>query len=271
MSIINATISNVSVNYGLGIYNSVINLYDTKIYNNIIQGSLMLFGNHNVANFNDVYIMSNELHRNEEAIDGGIIKLGNSSKLNIIGKTHITNNTLQTSYISESGHMAAIHISDALSIINIGDEEIVVRDNNEIGDQNEFNHLYGIYSYNSTGFINALDYTTFNKNNYIENIAFNETDKKGIIQKNYNGELYKVQEHYVADTKYDKKLGAYQFESDAIIGIRKIEFDLNVPKNYVVVGSVSTIYPGVATRTIATIARCRRPRLPRVKKPCFKI
>lgn len=245
VSIIKSTISNVHANYGLGVYNSIINLKDVKLIDNTLQGTLMLYGNRNIANFDNVIIKGNEVIRNASIQDSGIIRITGTSKINLIGTTSIVDNTLDTTYKQSDGYAAAVYIADTESILNVGSGEIIIRNNKELGEEDQHNHMYGVYSYNDNGFIGKIDGTTFNENNYIENIAFNA--ETGIIEKNWSGEDNEVHKHYIADTTYNEKLGAYEYENNAIIGIRTIKFDWNAPADYVVTGGEETLYPGVAT------------------------
>ena len=98
-----------------------------------------------------------------------------NNKVNCMSTAKGNENILSVMYLTSGG------------FINISTSSIIVKDNASIGDSStrKENHLYGVYSDNTNGFINQVDGQMRATASYIENIAFNSEDGEGIIYKNF--------------------------------------------------------------------------------------
>lgn len=205
-----------------------------------------ILGNNNIEN--------NEVTRSEGDFQGILTLQNDNPTMNIYGNLYVRNNkSLGT--VSPNNTIAAINNYSSTARINIGNGEIVVKDNTQENNSNINTHMFGLYSVKTDGLIYQLDSTTFNDNNYIEDIAFGSAAGSSVVgtivaANNFTESNEVAEKSFKASTFSNIDFRAYKGESDSVvIGIRKVYFDYNVPAGQSLTGDkIATINVAGKTR-----------------------
>ncbi|MBR4314686.1 MAG: hypothetical protein IKP66_07240, partial [Lachnospiraceae bacterium] len=192
-------------------------------------------GNVTIEDNANVEISDNEVQISTTNIDSIVYMSGTAPMLNVKGNLNVIDNKAVGTVTKTAKGIGAIGIENATNPrINFGNGILIVKDNISNNDISTRNHMFGMYSL-SERFMYQLDGTTFNAENYIEEIALVDNAgnlKKGAIVADNNFTLSNevAEKSFKASTISDADFRAYKgTPSNVVIGVRKVFFDYNVP------------------------------------------
>ena len=210
--------------------------------------------------YNEV-ILSNDVSGKANYQQGVLCLEQANPVLNIYGDLNITDNvatgsTIKTNY-SVGGIIA---ISTTTARVNLGNGKLIVKDNKSHNDIDVHNHMFGMYSV-MPNLIYQMSGTTFNEENYIEDIAIG--DDAGVLttgnimpNNNFTKDNSVATKSFIASTFSNIDYRAYKGKSDnVVIGIRKINFDFNAPTGITVATNNYATYKNIAGDTVSKIDR----------------
>ena len=189
----------------------------------------------NIKESSSVSIYNNELQISESRSDSLISFTDLDGALNVKGDLFITNNIASGSVIKTSNDISAISIYGSNQRINLGSGRLYVANNKSNYDVSTLNHMYGIYS-KIESFMYQMPETSFNLNNYIEEIALVDTSgtlKTGNIMadNNFTFDTKLAEKSFKASTISNAEYRAYKgTPNNIVIGVRKLYLDFNIPE-----------------------------------------
>ena len=231
VSIINNTVDKIIDNAG------VFELVDTNIYQNTASSNLI--------NAVSGKIVVDNASITNNVIPEILINL-NGTNLDVTGNMSLIDNEATT--LTE--HTTSVYISPT-SKLNIGSGKICVKSLklDVIGAS-----TYGLYS-ESEDFIILMSDTTFNVDNYFENVAISSGIGNIVMNGNFKLGNEIAENSFKASTASNVDYRAYKgTNSNVVIGIRKIIFDYNLPTGETIIsGNINNINLG--GKTVATISK----------------
>ncbi|MBR4314743.1 MAG: hypothetical protein IKP66_07535, partial [Lachnospiraceae bacterium] len=256
--------SAVSVNFSGYNYihdNTAYNIVRSKSNNINFENGTTLFENNtskillNIQNYNlnilataTVSAINNTIERINDT--QGVVHLGYTETsriptVNLYGNLYVVNNSfVGAGSITPTrfDYTPAAVFLGYTSKLNLGNGVLKVYGNTIDNDTHEFNKMYQLFSKMPDGnFINQLDGTTFNENNFVNGIGF--VSGTGPIMTGFTKDNSVAEKSFIAATysavfSDGEDYRAYKGNSDnVVIGVRKINFNFNPPAGKTVINN----------------------------------
>ncbi|MBR4314769.1 MAG: hypothetical protein IKP66_07665, partial [Lachnospiraceae bacterium] len=203
----------------------------------------------------ELYIHDNIINATNNNEAAAMIIQHDNAKVDANGSVTIENNyyTVSGTTVTEVASLRMINPANAR--LNIGSKKIKITNMIPMDSAAAAKPNYGVYSPNQS-FMTQLAGTTFNEENYFEDVALGTTNGTGIVMA--NGNFVKsteiAEKSFKASTYSNIDYRAYKgLNNNVVIGVRKINFDFNVPTGTTFATNSYPTYINVAGKTLSQI------------------